>query len=345
MLPTEASAGKSEKGMSMEQFGVLKRVELRRLWPHEALDFTTWLAPNMAVLGETLGLELELRGREAPVGPFSLDLLAHDLGRDRAVIIENQLAPTNHDHLGKLLTYAAGHDAAVAVWVAPEFRDEHRQALDWLNQRTDSATEFFGVVVEALQIDESRPAPSFRLVAAPNDWRKANVDRDGRQPSAKGEAYRVFFQCLIDRLREQHNFTGAQKARPVGGYAFSSGIGGVVYACAFAGGGQVRTETYIGRSDVTWNKWLFDALYAQRSEIEPAFGEPLDWQRLDAKQASRIAIHRPGSIEDPPEILDEIEDWAVGRLLRFKDVIGPRASALVAAGGLPLSPDEFAETP
>jgi hypothetical protein len=328
----------------VEQFGVLKRVDLRRLWPHEALDFTAWLAENIAFLGEALGMDLELKGREAPVGQFSLDLLAHDLGSDRAVIIENQLAPTNHDHLGKLLTYAAGHDAAVAVWVAPEFRDEHRQALDWLNQRTDVNTEFFGVVIEALQIDESRPAPNFRLVAAPNDWRKANIGTDGREPSVKGEAYRAFFQRLVDRLREQHNFTGARKAQPVGWYSFSSGTSGVSYGFVF-GGSRARAEIYIDRGEGQWNKWLFDELYAQRDGIEDEFGGPLEWQRLDTKRASRIAIYRMGSIEDPPEVLQEIEDWAVDRLLRFKAVLGPRLSGLVAAGGPSLSFGEIADAP
>jgi hypothetical protein len=307
------------------------------------LDFTSWLAQNLAFLGEALGLELELRGQEAPVGPFSLDLLAHDLGRDRAVIIENQLAPTDHDHLGKLLTYAAGHNAAVAVWVAPEFRDEHRQALDWLNQRTDTETEFFGVVVEALQIDESRPAPNFRLVASPNDWRKANISAGDRQPSAKGEAYQAFFQGLIDRLRTQYNFTKARKAQPQSWYFFSSGTSGVSYAFAFAGGGRAQTDTYIDRGDKTWNKWLFDKLYAQRGSIEAEFGEPLEWERLDHRRGSRIAVKRPGTIEDPPEALEEIEGWAIDRLLRFKKVIGPRVSALVAGGGAPSSLTEFVD--
>jgi len=320
----------------VERFGVLKRVDLRLLWPNEARDFTTWLAQNLAVLGDALGLDLELRQQEAPVGPFSLDLLAHDLGRDRAAIIENQLAPTDHDHLGKLLTYAAGHDATVAIWVAPEFRDEHRQALDWLNQRTDINTEFFGVVVEALQIDKSLPAPNFRLVASPNDWRKTNITAGSGTPSVKGEAYRAFSQGLIDRLRTEHNFTGARKAQPQSWYFFTSGTRGVSYAFAFAGGGRAQTETYIDRQDAAWNKRLFDALHAQRESIETAFGEKLEWERLDHRRASRIARKRPGNIEDPPEVLEEIEDWAVDRLLRFKRVLGPRVSALVAERGSPL---------
>lgn len=331
--------------MQATQFGLLKRVDLRLLWPKEALDFTPWLAQNLPALGEVLGMDLELRLQEAPVGGFSLDLLAHDLGRDRTVIIENQLESTDHDHLGKLLTYAAGHDATVAVWIAPAFRDEHRQALDWLNQRTDTTTEFFGVVVEALQIDDSRPACNFRLVAFPNDWRKTNVVGPGPKPSARGEAYAAFFQDLIDRLRTQYNFTKALKGQPQSWYTFTSGMRGVLFGVSFALGGRVRTEIYIDREDVTWNKWLFDVLHAQRENVEAAFGEPLEWERLDSKRASRIANYRPGSIDDSPEMLEEITGWAIDRLLRLKSRVSPLISAAIATGGQPSSSTEFPDTP
>ena len=189
----------------MVNLGVIERVEdLREIWPHEEHNFSRWLAENLDKLREALGLDLEFREREAPVGPFSLDMLAHDLGSDRPVVIENQLEATNHIHLGQLLTYAAGYDPYAVVWLTREFQDEHRQALDWLNQRTGEDTAFFGVVVEAWRIDDSRPAPHFKVVAMPNGWQKrmagAGRSRRARAESDMANRYRPFFEGLNNAL-------------------------------------------------------------------------------------------------------------------------------------------------
>lgn len=312
----------------MREFGQLKRLNLRSVWAKEAYDFTPWLADNMQKLGEALGMDLELETREASVGDFSLDLLAKDLGRGRTVIIENQLTATDHDHLGKLLTYAAGFNATAIVWVAESIREEHRQALEWLNQRTDEETEFFGVIVEVLQIDNSKPAFNFKPVVFPNEWQKTK-NRASSSATSKGEAYRAFFQGLIDELRDKHKFTGARVGQPQNWYSFSSGVKGFYYNASFAQGGRVRAEVYIDPGELEQNKQVFDALLNEKEVIEQEFGTTLEWERLEDSRASRIAVYRTGSIPSDPATLQDIRIWTVEQLLKLKKVFGPRLKRFV----------------
>jgi hypothetical protein len=315
----------------MPDFGVLATVPLRSVWANEARDFTPWLAENIGALGEALGMDLELVQREAEIGDFSLDLLAKDLSTGRHVVVENQFGATNHDHLGKLLTYAAGVDASAVVWIAESIRDEHRQAIEWLNRRTDTGLHFFAVVVEVLRIDSSRPAAVFKSVVAPNEWQETARETTERQTSPKSEAYRRFFQSLIDELRERHRFTGARAGQPQNWYSFSSGMPGITYGMSFAQDGRARTEVYIDQGDADANKHAFDTLLEDRKSIEAALGETLEWERLDNRRASRVALYRLGSIESSEEELGDVRAWAVERLLKLKEVLGPRVRAVLGA--------------
>lgn len=316
----------------MSKLGKLQRVDPRTIWKHEAHDFTPWLAENIDMLSEALGIELELVDREADVGDFSLDILARDLGRDRPVVIENQLEPTDHAHLGQLITYAAGYEASVVIWVSREFREEHRQALDWLNRGDGATTEYFGVVLELLQVDDSRPAVNLRIVASPNNWsRQSKKGPATDELSSKRTSYQEFFQALIDELREQHHFTNAKAGQPQNWYSFSSGTRGFTYGMSFAQTGELRAELYIDGGDAERNKAAFDVLAADKDAIEKAFGEALKWERLDAKRACRIACYTTGSIEDSGDQQEQHRKWAVERLLRFKRVFGARLPALARA--------------
>ncbi len=308
----------------MEQFGELQPVDIRELWANEARQFTPWLAENIGRLSDAVGMDLEISAREADVGDFSLDLLAKDLGTGRNVVIENQFGPTNHDHLGKLITYASGVDAAAVIWITETVRDEHRQALEWLNRRTDAEIHFFAVTVEVVRIDQSRPAVLFKPIVLPNEWQRVARETADRQASPRLEAYRRFFQVLMDELRERHAFTGARVAQPQNWYAFTSGIQGIYYSFSFAQGGRVRAEAYIDRGDAHENKSLFDSLHKQRREIERDFEESLDWERLDDRRASRVAIYRDGKIDSSDDTLAAIRAWAIERLLRIKKVLGPK---------------------
>ena len=313
-----------------QELGTIERVDIREIWPNEATDFTPWLAENLATLGKALGLDLELQAQEAPVGGYSLDILARDVQSGRPVVIENQLGQTDHAHLGQLLTYAAGFDANLIVWIAKEFRDEHREALDLLNHRTGEESEFFGVEVELWKIDESRPAVNFNLVSTPNEWRKQTVN----SPRARGgmserqEKYRGFFQGLIDTLREQHQFTNAKKGQPQSWYTFSTGSSGFSYGASFNQDGRARVEFSIDTGDQERNKRLFDRFEGQKGLIESELKEQLEWESLEGRRVSRIFIRRPGSIDNDDETLNDIRDWMIDRLLKFKDVFGPRLAEL-----------------
>ncbi|MDE2785760.1 MAG: DUF4268 domain-containing protein [Chloroflexota bacterium] len=323
----------------MVDLGEIQRVEdLREIWPHEAQDFTPWLAENLDKLGDALGLDLELQSIEAAVGAFALDVLAYAPGSNRTVIIENQLEVTNHDHLGKLLTYAAGYDAYAVVWLTREFREEHRAALDWLNQRTGDDTQFFGVVVEAWRIDDSRPAPHFRMVAMPNDWQKrasstGQVNRDDGRVTESGEGYRDFFQSLLDTLRDEHRFTTARRpishqGRYQNWYGFASGFRGIIYRAAFPRN-KASVELYIDFPDGEANARLLDRLKEREEQIEAALEASLEWDSRENRRFVSVAVTRGGTISDASETIEEVHDWMVRYLLAFKRVFTPHLQELV----------------
>lgn len=192
-----------------------------------------------------------------------------------------------------------------------------------MNQRTDSDTEFFGVVIEIIQIDDSKPAFNFKPVVFPNEWQKSKR-RPPSQTSEKMESYRNYFQLLIDELREKHKFTNARKGQPQSWYSFSSGYSGIIYGMSFALGDRARVDLYIDQGEAGKNKALFDLIYHDRELIENDFGEELEWERLDDKRSCRIAIYRDGSIENDEKVLQDIRNWSIEKLLLFKKVFPAR---------------------
>lgn len=310
-------------------FGQIKKVELRNIWKNEATDFTPWLADNLDKLGELIGIELELVRREASVGNFYLDLLAKDIGRDRTVIIENQLEPTDHKHLGQLITYASFYKADVIVWVSQSVQEEHRSAIDWLNNNTNDKLEFFAVEVDVIQIDNSKPALNFKLKAFPNEWQKSTtITSDGDTDTMT--AYRKFFQILIDDLRNKHKFTNAKVGQPQSWYAFSSGTRGIIYGASFARGNKVRVDLYIDTGVAETNKQIFATLQADKENIEQQFKSQLEWEELPNKRASRIAIYRDGNINDDSQTLEEVKNWFIDNLLQMKRTFGDRLPKLIS---------------
>ncbi len=314
--------------MTAIQLGTIKRLDPRDVWASEPQDFTPWLQENIELLGLALGLEIEVEQREKAVGSFAVDLYGAEVGSGRRLIIENQLEPTNHGHLGQLLTYAAGLDAGIVIWVTPEFRDEHRQAIEWLNQQTNEDVAFFGVQVELLQIDGSHPAPDFKVVALPSEFQRglATTARAARSPLR--EAYHEFFVSFLALLKERDpGYTTASRVGYDNWLSFGAGRSGFSIGAEFFKGG-FRANLYIDVGERMANKSAFDQLFAEKNQIEDELSVPLTWERLEHARACRIYTHREGSINSDSEALDQFRSWAVDRLIRLRTVFSPRLQAL-----------------
>ena len=309
----------------MRDLGVLKRIDAREVWSHEAHDFTPWLREHIELLGSALGLDLDLVQSEVSVGPFAADLVAKDVSNDRWVVIENQLAPTDHSHLGQLLTYGAGTEAKVFVWISPEFREEHRAALDWLNEHSDEDSLFFGVVIELLAIDESRPAPNFRLVSFPNEVSKG---RGVKAPvSPRGAAYVEFFSDLLTVFKERFvGETNVSKASSDSWLSMGIGKAGLSTGWAFTADKRFRTEVYVDTGDALLNESYYEQLDSHRAEIEAQMGHILDWDRLEGKRACRISSYNeqsPVTVLDERSELEQLRDWGVAEMKCLRDAFRP----------------------
>lgn len=305
------------------ELGTIQNVVLRELWPGEATHFTPWLAKNLDVLADKLGMDLELESTEASAGDFAADIVARDLSTNKLVVIENQFGTTDHKHLGQLITYSSVLDAGIVVWIAETIRPEHKAAIDFLNQNLREGLQLFAVEASVIRIDESKPAFVLTVVSMPTE--ASIVAGEVQQPSETREKYRTYFQELIDELRQTHKFTNARTGQPQNWYTFSSENSRLFkYSTSFAQGGRVRVEVYLDCGDKAKNEQLFDCLYQKKEDIEKAFGSPLSWERLDARRACRIAAYRDGDIDADSESLAEIRKWAIDNLLRFKAVFPER---------------------
>lgn len=319
------------------ELGRIERRDPREYWKNEAYDFTPWLRSNIDLLGEALGLEFDPSvDSEIPVGAFSADLLATDLGSGALVLIENQLEPTDHSHLGQILTYASGLDTKMMIWVARQIRDEHRQALTWLNENTLEDVRFFGVEIELVQIGKSAMAPNVKVLVAPSEWQKSGTLARTGQTTDRQQKYKAFWASFIsDVLARDPKFTWSNpdKAPKQNWCSFSAGRPGFQNSGVFGWeggdvGNVVRAELYIDTGDKEINKRAFDLLDSDRDAITQEFGEILTWTRRDDIKASRIYIAIPGGIDDADDTLARHRAWLVDRIFRFRQVFGHRIKAL-----------------
>lgn len=307
----------------MRTLGKLVRIsELRKTWPDEARDFTPWLAEeeNIAILSDALGLGedgLEVEATEYDVGPFRADILCRLTNRDARVLIENQLEKTDHRHLGQILTYAAGLDAQTVVWIAARFTQEHRAALDWLNEMSSDEHRFFGLEIELWRIGESDIAPRFNVVASPNEWSRV-VERVAAPTSALTplrslqKQYWAEFATILEASGGPPRPAAPQPASWISHSIGKSNI--------FLNGGVhsrenwLRGEIYLTGKDAKSN---FDQLHSKRIEIEEKFGAKLDWQRLPEKQDCRICYVLENADLNDQQDWKRQHDWLASVLCRL----------------------------
>jgi len=302
----------------MTNIARLEKVPLRELWKHEAHGFTRWLAENLDYISEVLENQLTFIEREAAAGPFSADILAEDeLGN--SVVIENQLEQTNHDHLGKLITYMSNLDAKIAIWVASDPRPEHEKAVHWLNETLPADTSFYLLKIEAYKIGNSDPAPKFTIVAGPT--------KEGKQigSTKKDLAERhldryEFWKQLLEMAKHKTNLL--ERLSPSYDYWISTGAGtsGIAYSLVIKKHDS-QVEYYISKNNAEENKHIFDTLFKKKEEIEKRFGEPLEWQRLDQRIACRICYVINGIGLEDKDNWNNLQEKMIDAFIRLQSAI------------------------
>jgi hypothetical protein len=308
------------------ELGKLTRIgDIRSIWRHERHDFSAWLLDNADALSEVLGIDVTLERPEERVGDFWLDLIGQDHTHGTVLIVENQLEATDHSHLGQALLYAAGTGAGTVVWIAKQFRAEHRQALSWLNETTTEEVRFFGVEVSAVRIGDSPAAPLLSLAVQPSETQRRVRERaDAARLSGKSRHYADFWTRFLARVRAEHPDWTRRGAgiRSQNWLDMPSGIAGTYLAASFARGRRLRHELYIDCGDADRNARLFQTLESQRATLEAAYARPLTFEELPDKQASRVADYFEGADVSEAARHDEFVDWFLDSGRRLRAALG-----------------------
>ena len=313
------------------ELGILERVELRDVWGNEATDFTPWLAraENLEKLSETLGMDLESAGTEQSVGAYRADILCKDAFSGNFVLIENQLERTNHSHLGQILTYSAGLNVKAVIWIASRFTDEHRAALDYLNEITEEEYSFFGLEVELWRIGNSEPAPKFNIVSRPNDWTK-NVRESAQHAVELSEVkqqQKTYWEAFKDFMDERRSIVRCQNPSPQHWMNMSIGRSGFWL--------NAKVNSLKSRISVSLNmktlqgKAVYQYFVDKKDEIEVEFGSALEWAELPAKNTSIISLTLEGADFRERDEWDTQFEWLATNLERLDKTFRKRIKEFV----------------
>jgi len=302
------------------KLGRLNRVDLREHWKHEALDFTRWLAEpsNIELLSDEVGIGIQVKQTEASVGRFNVDILAEEENTGRMIIIENQLDMTDHAHLGQLITYAAGIEAEFIIWIVRDVREEHQQAVDWLNEHTDEQINFFLVAIELWQIENSAPAPKFNVISRPNEWKRSvkTSTHDGELTDVKTKQLE-FWQQLKEYAATHRPEIKLRAPRAQHWYDIAIGRSDChITLIADSRFDKVRCEIYIPDS-----KELYQSFFEHKANIEAALelDAPLEWRELPGKKACRIRCLHDFKFDDDTT-WESAFSWLIETTSKFKKV-------------------------
>ena len=304
------------------KLGKLQEIDIKKVWQHEQYDFSKWLASeeNIQELGDTLGLSLTDVETEKFVGKYRCDILCKDEITGKVVLIENQLEPTDHDHLGKIITYASGLDASVVVWIVASARQEHASAIEWLNKHTDDDLSFFLIEVHAYKIGDSEPAPQFKIIEQPNDFVKSIKAISQSSELSDSERSRLEFWTQLNEVLEERG-KPFNKRKPTTDHWYSIAMGSSECQISID---LVNKEHKIRVGVwVTDNKDLFDKFYANKDQIEASCGFKLKWNRLDNKKASLACTYIQGLDFDNPENYPELMNKSIDLVLTMRKAFVP----------------------
>ena len=302
---------------SMRNLSKLNEItDLRTIWPHEAQDFTPWLAQddNISLLADAIGIDIMVDETEATVGDFNVDIFASETGTDQKIIIENQLEDTNHDHLGKLITYAAGKSANIIIWLVKHAREEHKAAIEWLNNHTDEKIGFFLCEIKLYRIGNSDPAVKFDVIEKPNDWTKEMRKNDTATPTQqkRHEYWTAFQDYAFQNLQFSKNFN---PRKPSMDHWMSFSIGSsrcTIQVLQIQKRNELGVELHIDN-----DKDLFHSLLDKKKDIETNCGLVFDWRELPQKKSSRIVIQKKVSYENKEQWPSQF-DWLIDVMIKMK---------------------------
>lgn len=305
--------------MPQVQLGKIDRIPVRDVWRHEALDFTKWLAQeeNLTQLGAACSIDLELVDMESAVGSFAVDIFAKESGSDRRVVIENQLEETNHDHLGKIITYAAGKNAEVVIWVVARARDEHRKAIEWLNEHTDDECSFFLVEIEVWRIGNSQMAPRFNVVESPNEWARVEKAKTGLTDTRTAQL--GYWQAYREAALSDQNFSKVMRPQKALAQHWSNlSVQTSRYhlvLLALIQKRRIGVEVCIS-NDKAFGK----AVFAHQAELEHLLG--VKGEPYDAEKSCGIRFYREGcDIKGKPEMWSDFIDWQLRAAVQLRQAI------------------------